>query len=41
MTEWIRSKSADKIRGDDDQFEEAYGLPMGFGPSDDGGESDC
>lgn len=39
MAEWIRSKSAEKILNDD-QFEEAYGLPIGFGPNDNGGEAD-
>lgn len=39
MTEWIRSKSAEKIKSDD-QFGEAYGFPIGFGPNDDGGEAD-
>jgi hypothetical protein len=33
MTEWIRSKSAEKIRSDD-EFEEAFGMPVGFGPAD-------
>ena len=33
MTEWIRSKSAKKIRSDD-EFEEAFGMPVGFGPTD-------
>lgn len=35
MTEWIRSKSAEKIKSDD-QFDEAYGFPIGFGPNDTG-----
>jgi hypothetical protein len=29
ITEWIRSKSAEKIRSDD-EFEEAFGMPVGF-----------
>ena len=29
MTEWIRSKSREKNKSDD-EFEEAYGLPLGF-----------
>ena len=29
MTEWIRSKSKEKIQSDD-EFEEAYGMPLGF-----------
>jgi hypothetical protein len=29
MTDWIRSKSREKIQTDDD-FEEAYGMPLGF-----------
>jgi Mg/Co/Ni transporter MgtE len=29
MAEWIRSKSVEKIRSDD-EFEEAFGLPLGF-----------
>ena len=29
MTEWVRSKSTEKIRSDD-EFEEAFGLPTGF-----------
>ena len=33
MTEWIQSKSAEKIRSDD-EFEEAYGMPLGFISSD-------
>ena len=33
MTEWIRSKSAEKIRNDD-EFEEAFGLPLGFSGND-------
>jgi hypothetical protein len=37
MSEWIRSKSAEKIRSDE-EFEEAFGLPIGFGPNDDGGD---
>ena len=35
ITEWIGSKSAEKIRTDE-EFNEAYGLPMGFGPNDAG-----
>ena len=33
ITEWIRSKSAEKIRSDD-EFEEAFGMPVGFGHAD-------
>jgi hypothetical protein len=29
MTEWIPSKNVEKIRSDD-EFEEAFGLPLGF-----------
>jgi len=29
MTEWIRSKSREKIQSDD-EFEETDGLPLGF-----------
>jgi hypothetical protein len=29
MTEWIRLKSLEKMRSDD-EFEEAFGLPLGF-----------
>ena len=39
ITEWTGSKSAEK-RKNDEEFEEAFGLPVGFGPNDDGGEVD-
>ena len=34
ITEYIRSKSVEKIKNDE-EFEEAFGLPVGFGPNDD------
>lgn len=39
ITEYIRSKSVEK-RKNDEEFEDAFGLPVGFGPYDDGGEVD-
>ena len=33
MTEWILAKSGEEIRSDD-EFEEAFGMPVGFGPTD-------
>jgi hypothetical protein len=33
MAEWIRSKSVEKIRSDE-EFEEAFGMPLGFNSYD-------
>lgn len=35
ISTYIRSKSAEKIENDE-EFLEAFGLPVGFGPNDDG-----